>query len=60
VGQTITHLLPQFLDALKMVIINGLASRSKDDGACLLDKLHSFHGPSSASLTSQSIGKSWQ
>ena len=38
----------QFVDALKTVIINGLAYRSvfgtncEDDGASLLDKLHSF------------------
>jgi hypothetical protein len=50
----------QFLGALKTVIVNGLASRSKDGGTCLLDKLHSFHDPSSASSTSQSLDKSWQ
>ena len=48
----------QFVDALKTVIINGLAYRSlygtncEDDGASLLDKLHSFLKPSSASSTS--------
>ena len=50
----------QFVDALKTVIINGLAYRSlygtncEDDGASLLDKLHSFLKPSSASSTSPS------
>ena len=45
----------QFVDAMKTVIINGLAYRSlygtncEDDGASLLDKLHSFLKPSSAS-----------
>jgi len=43
----------QFLDALKTVIINGVAYRSKGDGACLLVKLHVFHEPSSASSTSR-------
>ena len=43
----------QFLDALKTVIINGVAYRSKDDGACLLGKLHSLHEPSSASSTNR-------
>ena len=44
----------QFVDALKTVIINGLAYRSlygtncEDDGASLLDKLHSFLKPSNA------------
>jgi len=50
----------QFVDALKTVIINGLAYRSQcclnceDDGASLLDKLHSFLKPSNASSTSPS------
>jgi len=50
----------QFVDALKTVIINGLAYRSlcgpncEDDGASLLDKLHSFLKPSDASSTSPS------
>jgi hypothetical protein len=48
VGQTITHLLDIILDALKTVIFNGPASRSKDYGAWLLDNLHSFREPSSA------------
>jgi hypothetical protein len=48
----------QFADALKTVIINGLAYRSlygtnsEDDGVSLLDKLHSFFQPSNASSTS--------
>ena len=48
----------QFVDALKTVIINGLAYRSlygtnrEDGGASLLDKLHSFLKPSNASSTS--------
>ena len=48
----------QFVEALKTVIINGLAYRSlyginyEDDGASLLDKLLSFLKPSSASSTS--------
>jgi len=58
VVQTITHLLD--VDAEKTVIINGLAYRSlygtncEEDGASLLDKLHSFLKPSSASSTSPS------
>ena len=50
----------QFVDALKTVIINGLAYRSlygsncEDDGASLLDKLHSFLESSNASSTSPS------
>ena len=50
----------QFVDALKTVIINGLAYKSlygtncEDDGASLLDKLHSFFKPTNASSTSQS------
>ena len=50
----------QFVDALRTVIINGLAYRSlygtncEDDGASLLDKLHSFLKPSNASSTSPS------
>jgi hypothetical protein len=49
VGQTITHFPDSILDSLKTVIINGPASRSRDDGAWLLDNLHSFREPSSAS-----------
>jgi hypothetical protein len=47
-----------FVDALKTVIINGLAYRSlygtncEDDDASVLDKLHSFLKPSNAALTS--------
>jgi hypothetical protein len=50
----------QFVDALKTVIINGLAYRIlccpnfEGDGASLLDKLHSFLKPSNASSTSPS------
>ena len=50
----------QFVDALKTVIINGLAYRClygtncEDDGASLLDKLHSFLNPSNATSTSPS------
>jgi hypothetical protein len=50
----------RFVDALKTVIINGLAYRSlhgtncEDDGASLLDKLHSFLKPSNDSSTSPS------
>jgi len=50
----------QFVDALKTVIINGLAYRGlldpncEDDGATLLDNLHSFLKPSSVSSPSQS------
>jgi len=50
----------QFVDALKTVIINGLAYRSlygtncEDDGASLLDKLHSFLKPSNAISASPS------
>ena len=50
----------QFVDALKTVIINGLAYRilccpnCEDDGASLLDKLHSLLKPSNASSTSPS------
>jgi len=50
----------QFVDALKTVIINGLAYRSifgtncEDDGASLLGKLHSFLKPSNATSTSPS------
>jgi len=49
-----------FVDALKTLIFNGLAYRSlygtdcEDDGASLLDKLHSFLKPSCASSTSPS------
>jgi hypothetical protein len=49
----------QFVDALKTVIINGLAYRGlldpncEDDGANLLDTLHSFLKPSSVSSPSQ-------
>jgi len=45
----------QFEDAMKTVTINGLAYRSlygtncEDDGTSLLEKLHSFLKPSSAS-----------
>jgi hypothetical protein len=52
----------QFVDALKTVVINGLAyiglcgTNCEDDGACLLDKLQSFLKPSYASSTSPSIG----
>jgi hypothetical protein len=48
----------QFVDALKTVIINGLAYRSlygtncEEHGASLLDKLHTFLKPSNASSTS--------
>ena len=51
----------QFVDALKTVIINGLAYRGlldpncEDDGAILLDNLHSFLKPSSVSSPSQSM-----
>ena len=50
----------QFVDALKAIIINGLAYRSlygtncEDDGAPLLGKLHSFLKPSNVSSTSAS------
>ena len=50
----------QFVDALKTVIINGLAYRGlldpncEDDSAILLDNLHSFFKPSSVSSPSQS------
>jgi len=50
----------QFVDALKTVIINGLAYRSQfgrnceDDGASFLDKLHPFLKPSNATSTSPS------
>ena len=50
----------QFVDALKNVIINGLTYRrllgpdSEDDGATLLDNLHSFLKLSSVSSPSQS------
>ena len=43
----------QLLDALKTVSVNGVAYRSKDDGACLLGKLHTFNEPSNASSTSR-------
>jgi hypothetical protein len=39
------------------VVISGLAYRSKDDGAYLLDKLHPFLEPSSASSTSPSTSR---
>ena len=48
----------QFVDALKAIIINGLAYRSlygtncEDDGAPLLGKLHSFLKPSNVSSNS--------
>jgi hypothetical protein len=51
----------QFVNALKTVIINGRAYRGlldlncEDDGAILLDNLHSFLKPSSVSSPSQSI-----
>ena len=47
----------QFVDALKIVIINGLAYKSQyvtnceDDGASLLDKVHSFLKPSNTSTS---------
>jgi hypothetical protein len=50
----------QFVDALKTVIINGLAYRSlldpkyEDDGDTHLDNLHSFLRPSSISSLSLS------
>ena len=50
----------QFVDALKPVIINGLAFRGllhpncENDGATILDNLHSFLKPSSFSSTSPS------
>ena len=50
----------QFVDALKTVIINGLAYRGlldpncEDDGATLLDNPYSFLKPSSISLPSLS------
>jgi len=52
----------QFVDALKTVIINGLAYRGldpncEDDGGTLLDNLHSFLKPSSASSPSQSTSR---
>ena len=49
----------QFVDALKTVIINGIAYRglldpnSGDDGATLLDNMHSFLKSSSVSSPSQ-------
>jgi hypothetical protein len=52
----------QFIDALKTVIISGLAYRGlldpnyEDDGATLLDSLHSFLKPSSDSSPSLSTG----
>ena len=51
----------QFVDALKTVIISGLACRglfnpnSDDDGATLQDNLHSCLKPSVVSSPSQSI-----
>jgi len=51
-------LVRKFVDALKTVIINGLAYRGLldpkcgDDGATLLDNLHSFLRPSSVSSSS--------
>jgi hypothetical protein len=59
-GSNSNQSVGQFVDALKTVIINGLAYRSlygtncEDDGASLLDKLHSFLKPSNASSTSPS------
>jgi len=53
----------QFVDALKTVIINGLSYRGlldlnfEDDGATLLDNLHSFLKPSSVSSLSQSTSR---
>jgi hypothetical protein len=52
-GSNYNPTVGQFVDALKTVIINGLAYRGlvnpncKDDGATLLENLHSFLKPSS-------------
>ena len=61
VGSNNNSSVGQFVDALKTVIISGLACRGllnlncEDDGATLLDNLHSCLKPSVVPSTSQLI-----